>query len=173
MPHQRQVIRQAVRDLLVAADTGAADRVYGSRKLPWRNLDLPVLNVLTPDEESDDQGTAPRELTRKLTLVIEGWVTANEYVDDAMDALAYQVEQAMHADPDLGDAAVDLVLVSTDTQVGIEGDRQMGLVELTYLVTYRTLAPEPENDDDMDDFDTAVTDYDENGVARDVVEVSE
>lgn len=148
--HQRQAIRVKVRDLLVAGATVAGPRVFPSRVLPLRQLQLPSLAVYTTEEAvtADSLQTAPRELTRGLTLVIEGWVRAGavtdpdvEYVDDQLDDLADQVEQIMHADPYLGDTVGESILASTETEIVEEGERTMGLLVMTYNVTYRTLAP--------------------------------
>jgi hypothetical protein len=154
MSNERKAIRHAVRDLLDGT-TDAEDRVYASRILPLKKHTLPVITVYTLDEtvDADSVNTAPRELTRNLSLVIEAWVSPGEDPDDRMDDFAQQIEDVMHADPYLGGAVGESVLESTETELLIEGDREMGLVILTYAITYRTLAPAaPE---DLDDFERA------------------
>lgn len=170
--HQRTVIRHAVRDLLVAA--GVADgRVFASRVLPFRGQELPLVTVYTLDETTASEGsTAPRELTRTLPLVIEGWAAPGQNADDNMDALALEIETAMHADPFLGGEAADSILDATVMEVTEAGERQIGLVILTYTFTYRTLAPEPPADGEMDDFVTVGADHDAAGaVASDLFDV--
>jgi hypothetical protein len=177
MPHHRQLIRAAAVDMLTG-QTDAGSRVYRTRSLPVRKIPLPAISVYTLEElvtpESVD--TAPRELTRELPLLIEGWVRAGENVDDAMDELAVQIEAAMHADPYLRDTAAESILDSTVMEVIEDGDREMGLIVLTYAVTYRTLAPEaPTN---LDEFLTAPTKYRVPGTtdandAEDLIDVRE
>lgn len=153
MAHQRQVIRTAIRDLLDGA-TAAGARVYATRMIPLRRAELPSICVYTLEESvtADSLNTAPRELTRELPVVIECRVAPGANVDDAMDAIALEVETAMHADPYLGGACGESILDSTIMEVAVEGDRETGFVALTYQVTYRTFAPE--EPDGLDDFNT-------------------
>lgn len=148
--HQRQVIRTKVKDLLVAGATVAADRVFPSRILPLRALNLPAIAVYTNDDvvDPDSLQTSPRELTRELEVVIEGWVAAGavtdpavEQVDDLMDDLAEEIETIMHLDPYLGDTVSESILANTETEIVEEGARTLGLLLMTYSVTYRCLAP--------------------------------
>lgn len=158
MAHQRQLIRQAISQALIGAGTGAADRVYPSRKLPLRRPELPAIGVYILEEEVDDDSetTAPRELTRRAVVTIEANVLATDAVnvDDAMDAIALEIEAAMAADPSLGGQASDSILAATGIDLIDEGDRMTGLVILSYRVTYYTFAPEPPTDEELDDFET-------------------
>lgn len=155
--HQRQAIRAAVVAALLNV-TAAGTRVYPTRAIPYQaSQTLPVISVYTLDEDvdSDSRSTAPRELTRNVSLTIEAWVSPGDNADNAIDALALQIETAMHADPYFGGAAADSLLTSTVTEVLEESDRQLGWLALTYEVTYRTDAPEAMAGGDMDDFNTA------------------
>jgi hypothetical protein len=151
MPHQRTLIRGAVVAQLLGA-TAAGARVYPTRILPLRRIELPAISVYTLEEAvtAASLSTAPRELSRELPVMIEGWVAPGDNVDDAMDALALDIENAMHVDPYLADTAAESILDSTVMEVVEDGDRMMGLVVLTYAVTYRSLAPEAPTD--LDDF---------------------
>lgn len=160
MAHQRKVIRKAIANALVTAATAAEGRVYASRAIPLRRLDLPAIAVYTLTEEvtEDSAATAPRELERQLSVVIECWAAAAQYqlIDDVLDDLAEEVEAAMHADPYFGDACGDSILSSTEIELDDSGDRLLGLARLTYAVTYRQLAPAAQ---DLDDWRTAEIDY--------------
>lgn len=175
MPHQRQVIREAVHAALLGA-TSAGSRVYETRVVPNRLPELPALSVYALQDRVDQERsdtTAPRELQRELDLVVEGWVAAGGNADDAMDALALEVETAMHADPFFGGAAADSMLDSTSLEVLDEGDRFTGWFVMTYTVTYFTRAPAaPE---DLDDFETAGATHNlaNDNQAEDVFDVQE
>lgn len=140
--HQRKLIRDAV----VAALTGTTDagpRVKATRVEPNKSLGLPALAIYTSSEEidPDSMASAPRNLLRHLTLKVTGWVvdTAAVPADDAMDALAEQIEAAMEIDRYLGGAAgggAGSVLSATETGVLDEGDPLIGVVTLTYLIGY-------------------------------------
>lgn len=179
MSHPRKLIRHAIRDALDGA-TAAGARVYATRKLPLRRIELPAVTVWTLEESvaADSRESAPRELERELSVVIEGWVSvAGDAADDAMDDLAEQIEAAMNADRYLGDTAADSVLDSTAMEVVEDGDRLMGLVALSYSVTYYTEVAE--DGAPVDDFLTAEVTHDLGGnvhpdeVAVDLVTIQE
>jgi hypothetical protein len=164
--HQRTVIRRAIRDLLLDT-TAAEDRVYTTRMVPLRKADLPAISIYALTETVDDESveSSPRELIRELPVVIQGWVTQTEDVDDVMDALALEIETAMHADPYLGeDVASESILESTTMDVGRMGEREVGMVELTYLVTYLTYAPSAPSD--LDDFTTVAATHNVGGTVH-------
>lgn len=177
--HPRQIIREAVAGILDGA-TAAGSRVYRTRKIPHRREELPVINVYTLEESIDPESLnmSPRELQRDITLVLECWVSAaDDRVDDTMDALAEQVEAAMHADFYLSDTAADSMLQSTSLQVMEEGDRLLGMVALVYSVMRRDVVPAVP--DDLEDFLTAGVTHNlgnavhPDEVAEDVVTVQE
>lgn len=177
--HQRKLIRDRVVSLLRGA-TVAGQRVHANRFLPLTNRELPAILVYALDEaiDPDSRQTAPRELTRRLSLSVDGVVAAGSEgeIDDALDALSLQIETAMNRDPFLGTAAaaaaqppVDDTLVAdsmlADVEIGHEavGDRLVGRVAMTWEVTYQTLAPEPPADGDLADFRELDQDYDLGG----------
>lgn len=144
MAHPRKLVRDAVTALLTNA-TAAATRVFPTRIDPIRNSKLPAIAVYTPSEEivPEKSDTAPRELHRIVKLEIVGFVEHTSAVpaDDAMDAIAEQIEAAMDANRYLGGAAGDSVLESTLMQIREEDGRSdplVGMVTLTYAVEYRT-----------------------------------
>lgn len=145
MAHPRKLIRQAVVALLTNAATAAGVRVQGTRVEPHKKSQLPAISVYTLSEAVDPTSaeTAPRELTRAVKVEITGWVAHSDAlpVDDAMDDLAGQIEAAMDTDRYLSGAAGDSVLEGTEMQVVEEDGRSdplVGIVTLTYGVTYRT-----------------------------------
>lgn len=152
MAHQRKLIRHAVRDLLLAANTAAEDRVETTRVTTYRKGDLPAISVYTIDEAVDPKSktTAPRELTRDLKLHIEAWVAPGDDADDRMDDLAEQIEAVMDFNWKLSDTAADSILESCTMSVRPDGDAYQGLLTLIYAVTYRTNAPEAPTG--LDDF---------------------
>ena len=147
MAHPRKLIRHAVVAQLTNA-TAAGDRVQPTRVEPHRKRNLPAISVYTMHEPVDDASskTSPRELTREPRVEIAAWVVHSEAlpVDDAMDDLAEQIEAAMDADRFIGGAAGGSVLEETVMQVVDEDengrpiDPILGIVTLTYAVTYRT-----------------------------------
>jgi len=147
MAHQRSLIRSAVAALLVNANTSAGARVSATRVEPHQGRGLPAISVYTLSESLNDdlsRLSAPRELTRDLKLEIAAWVAHSDAfpVDDAMDAMAEQIEAVMSADRWLSGTAAESIYESTEMQV-VEDDGHsdplVGIVTLTYSVTYRTV----------------------------------
>lgn len=161
MASQRKAIRSAIVALLVSAGTSAGANVFPTRTVPYTALNLTAISVYTLEDNVEDSSasTSPRELTRRLSVVIEGWVDPGSSVDDAMDDFADEIEVAMHADRYLGGACADSILTSTVMESIEESDRELGWIALTYDVKYYTDAPAAVVDDDMDDFVTAHATY--------------
>jgi hypothetical protein len=156
MAHPRKLIRQAVVTRLTNA-TAAGTRVTATRFDPHKKSQLPAISVYSLAEPVDldaSANTAPREIARDLKIEIAAWVPHTEAVpvDDAMDDLAEQIEAAMDADPYLGGAAADSILEATEMEI-VEDDARtspvVGIITLTYSVTYRTSPAAPANLDDF------------------------
>jgi hypothetical protein len=137
--HPRQVLRQAVVDLLKRSNTAAGESVFPSREVPWRSVELPGIAVYSLEESSDRQHTEG-ELVRHVVLAIHAVVRLNELVDDALDELALQIEKAMAADQTLGGIAVSSFLSGTDISVDESTARPVGAIRLAYDVRYHTTA---------------------------------
>jgi hypothetical protein len=142
MAHQRQLIREAVKAQLLGK-TAALARVFETRVVPFKNLELPAVSVYILSEAVDAASklTAPRELTRTAQVAIEAAVKQGANADDAMDSIAMEIERALDADWTFGGTASDSILLSTDLETDDRGDMLVGLVRLTYAVTYFTDCP--------------------------------
>lgn len=141
--------RKAIRDAVVSALTNATDagaRVIPSRKAPVKGAELPQINVYTLSEETDPDSadTAPVELERHVSLVIDCWSNvAMADMEDALDALALQVETAWDIaddDPDslLAKATFWSWPASTEMGVIVEGDKPLGCAHMIYAVAYHS-----------------------------------
>ena len=161
MAHERKELREAIVSQLKGPSnnrTAAGARVYETRQGPLRTSELPALSVYIDSETvtEDSDKTAPRELTRIATVAIEGWCIATTAVDDALDALALEIETAMDVDLNLGLTAFDSVLSLSEFGIKLDGERPMGCVHLEYKVTYHTDLRVAVA---VDDFDTADIQY--------------
>lgn len=142
--HERQGIREAVVAALIGTAptyaTAAQARVTKTRMAPSKTAQLPAISVYTSDEAVNppSANTAPRELKRRVTVGIEAWVIASADVDDALDAIALQVETAMDVDSWLGGTVTDSVLLTTEMGLKLDGERPMGCVRLEYAADYFT-----------------------------------
>lgn len=145
MAHPRTLLREAVVAQLTDA-TAAGSRVYDTQIDPHRKGSLPAISVYTLSEpvEPDAANTAPRELTRVPNVEIAGWVSGGDgsAVARAMDNLAGEIEAAMDADRYFAGTAGESVLEGTEMEIRAENGRSdplIGIVVLTYSVTYRTI----------------------------------
>ncbi len=171
MSHERQDIRDAIVAQLVEAETSAGARVLKTRLEPVRTSQLPCLAVYTEDETVDPStaSTAPRELKRIVRVAITAFTVATENVDDALDDLALEVETAMDVDLNLDETAFDSVLLSTEYDLKMEGERPLGAIRLVYRVVYHTDIRTQEADEAREDLETVDVQYDLEG-SQDVLD---
>lgn len=98
MPHVRQQIRDAAITALLAANTGAATRVF---KLAKRDMltvaDLPCLVVSTGDEADIVREFANQMPPSRLSRPVDVQIEALAKTDDDADDLFAEVETALHA----------------------------------------------------------------------------
>lgn len=171
--HPRAEIRKAVAALLLGA-TAAGVSVAASRVAPWRVADLPAISVYCNEESTVVSQAAPREYERVVALVVEGAVMLDEGVDDAADALALEIEQAMNRDRRLGGKAGDVTLRETELLEAAIGNQPVAVVRLTFDALYHTDGFVTDN---IGDFREAGVDYslagqqDQNDRARDEIQL--
>lgn len=154
--------RREIRDAVVAALTGktvAESRIYKSRRAPIPTAKLPALCVYTDSETVDPAtvSTAPRELKRILTLVVEGWISADganaDQLDDLFDALALEIETAIDLDDSLGGTVFWCAPAATEFGVTVEGSRPMGCVHIEFTAVYHSELRTGTQDDERDNLD--------------------
>lgn len=134
--HPRQLIRVAAVAQLVGK-TAAQDRVFKTKVTPWKQQQMPGIAVYTLEEDN-----TPRlpDLDRDLTLSILGVVEHRDDVDvdDELDALALEIEDAVNADPTIGGTATLTFLSNTKIDLVDEQGRPVGAVRLNFTAKYRT-----------------------------------
>ena len=153
MSHPRTAIRDALVDRLkTKVDdvflTDAGDKIYGSRTKPLFDQFLPAIlvyarseNVIEERFASDGYGATKRE----LEIAFEAVVLGNEQVDDALDNIAKQIEDAFDGWEMPTRKADVMKLKSTEIDISIDGSKIYGAARLTYGITYYTSNKEPEN----------------------------
>lgn len=149
MAHVRRQIRERVGTTLTGLATTAA-RVYQTRTVSLPDSLLPALCIYTLSEASaSEHGDTPRSQMRELRLAIEGYARATADLDDTLDQIAVEVEEAMAADRTLNGLAFETELVAVEillakTQGEEGGDRQIGVARFIYAVRYQVVETDVE-----------------------------
>ena len=68
--------------------------------------------------------------------MIEAYVKANANYDDTIDTITEEVEEALYGDRLINNLALDSFLVNTDISYNGEGDNPLGIVVMTFQITY-------------------------------------
>jgi hypothetical protein len=136
-------VRKQIRDNIATVLTGLATtgtRVYKTRVYPLAAGKLPGLCIYTQSETSENSTlTRPRTKRRELDVVIEGYALKNSALDDELDKIAVEVEEALNIDVTRANKAKDTELISTEIDQAGEGETQAGIVRMTFRVVYFTL----------------------------------
>ena len=139
MAHVRKAIREHVVTTITSLATTGSN-VYETRYFPLQTGNLPALIVYTLDETVEDytiwQNT--RTQLRSLNLIIEAHCRGTANIDDTLDTIAEEVEEAMVTDISRGGNAKDTKLVSTEVDFDT-ASQKTGLMRLTYLISYNTV----------------------------------
>ena len=138
MTHPRQTIRESLVTLLTGLPlTGS--RVYGSRLSPVEEGSLPALRIYADREQASPlvihaQTTRERDITYRIEIVAR----ANADLDDALDAIAEQVEGALVAAADSTWLGGTLGALSTEIELSDDVSQPVGIARLG--ITINTFA---------------------------------
>ena len=139
MAHVRKSIREHVVTTVTSLSTTGSN-VYETRYFPLQTGNLPALIVYTLDETVEDYtlGQNTRTQFRALNLIIEAHCRGTANIDDTLDTIAEEVEEAMVTDVTRAGNAKDTKLVSTEIEFDT-ASQKTGLMRLTYLISYSTV----------------------------------
>ena len=135
---------------MLAALAGVTATLEASRTYPFGIEQLPSVNVLTGEEtiepDEDTLGGAYPNQVRSLAIDLECRVAVESttVIDDALDSLAYDIEQALSATPNLG-GVVDVWRYdgAADVELSDEFESPVALRTIGYLATYRVDVRDP------------------------------
>ena len=136
-------IRKSIRDNITTALTGlttTGSNVYQTRFYPLAEAKLPALTVYTKSEATE-YGTInpPRTQMRTLEVTVEAYVSGNSGVDDTLDTIAVEVEEALAADVTRGGNAKDTLITSFDADFSGDGENPVGVGRFSIQVVYVSL----------------------------------
>lgn len=143
MKHPRTLIREAVKERLVAQLPAidpriSANRISIHRSTPLFQAKLPAILIYTRDERIEDQPNADPGLRyRKLELSVE-IIASGEIAAEEADVLAQAVEAILDADETLGLLVEGIRLTRTEVDQGGEGDTPVLAARMSFEVSYWT-----------------------------------
>lgn len=142
--HVRKQIRNAAKGVLQGLGT-TGDRVFVSRVYPLDNAKLPGLLIFTPSEDSGREDS-PTDLMRDMTLQVHGVVRISENLEDELDDIALEVEQALDGLGLAGGLAKIYhgIQGTVSTLAGEDVDKPHGAIAMEFLYTYRTVTGSPD-----------------------------
>ena len=134
-------VRKQIRDSVTTAVTGLATtgtNVFQSRVYPNEAAKLPSLCVYTTTETAEVISLTPPRLMRTLEVVVEGYAKAKTGLDDTLDTIAVEVEEALAVDITRGGIAHQMKITGTEIGLNEEGEQPIGIIKMTFEVDYVT-----------------------------------
>ena len=120
--------------------TTTGSRVYQTRLFPLATAKLPGLCVYTRSETTEYASVGrPRTQVRDLEVLVEAYVKGTSSVDNTIDTIAVEVEEALYTDVTRGGNAKDTQITSFEVDYDGEGDQSIGVARFTISVTYVTV----------------------------------
>ena len=142
--HLRRQIRERAATTLTGLTTTGSN-VFQSRVYPMENAGLPGLCIYTTDEAIEIQSMGgTRNVSRDLTLIVEGYATDSANVDDTLDQIGKEIEIAMSGDITLNDLAQDSYLSSVEITLSGDGSTGIGKITHSYTVVYQNAENAPD-----------------------------
>ena len=142
--HLRRQIRERVATTLTGLSTTGSN-VFQSRIYPMESAGLPGLCVYTQEESVGIQSMGgTRNVSRDLTLIIEGYASASSNIDDTMDAIGKEVEVAMAGDIEINNLAQDSYLSGVEITLSGDGSNGIGKIAHSYTVVYQNAENAPD-----------------------------
>ena len=87
----------------------------------------------------------PRAQLRTLSLAVEGYAVATSSLDDTLDAISLEVEEALAADLTQNSLARDTRVSSVEIEYSDEGEQPVGVVRVDVEIDYVAAETDLEN----------------------------
>lgn len=133
-------IRQSIRDNVKTTLTGlgiTGDRVYANRIYPFLQQVSNGILIYTESESTEYLTMGrPRSQERTLTLKVEIYAKSTANLDNLIDDIALEIENALYTDPTRGGVATDTMIMNFDSDFNGDGDSPVGVGMLDVIVKY-------------------------------------
>lgn len=143
MAHLHTQIRTAVKTALTGlATTGA--RVWANRVHPLADSELPGLNITVDAESAEPMSIHPSALAeRTLTLSVQAAAKGRTGLDDTLDQIALEVEQALAAGVVVGGRTLQPIYTGMEFD-DAPLDAPSAVKRLSFSLTYHSAAGAPD-----------------------------
>lgn len=139
MAHVRKSIRDDVTTTLTGLTTTGSN-VFQTRLFPLGEAKLPALCIYTKNESSDYATlTTPRTQVRSLEVIVEAYVKGTGSIDDTLDTIAVEVEEALYTDLTRGGYAKDTQVTEFEADYSADGEQSVGMGRFTIAISYATV----------------------------------
>ena len=139
MAHVRTSIRNNIETTLTGLTTTGSN-VYVTRLFPLAAGKLPGLCIYTRNEAIRNSTVQPpRTQVRNLDVIVEAYVRGTGSIDDTIDTISVEVEEALATDVTRGGYAKDTNVTSFEVEYDGEGEQSIGVARFTISVDYVTL----------------------------------
>ena len=139
MAHVRKSIRDNITTTLTGLTTTGSN-VFQTRLFPIEESKVPALCIYTKSEESEYATlTTPRTQTRALEVMVEAYVKGTANLDNTIDTISVEVEEALATDVTRGGYAKDTRITSVDIDYSGEAEQSVGVARFTVAVDYATV----------------------------------
>jgi hypothetical protein len=139
MAHVRKNIRDNITTTLTGLTTTGSN-VFQTRLFPLGEAKLPALCIYTKNEGSDYATmTTPRTQIRSLEVIVEAYVKGTSAIDDTLDTIAVEVEEALYTDLTRGGYAKDTQVTEFEADYTADGEQSVGMGRFTIAITYATV----------------------------------
>ena len=137
MGNKRIEIREKLKELIQLDVNFTSVKVFTSRRSNnVQDEELPSITIVTSEEPVTPESLNRKRYIRKTELRLELRVTASDDVDDVMDDLLSKLEDFMITNSNLEGILLDSVQQTTETDIGVEGNKEIGLGVLVFECTY-------------------------------------
>lgn len=139
MAHVRKSIRDNVTTTLTGLTTTGSN-VFQTRLFPMEESKLPALAIYTKSETSDYSTiTPPRTQVRALEVIVEAYVKGTANIDNTIDTIAVEIEEALATDLTRGGYAKDTQVTETDIEFNGDAEQSVAIARFTVAVNYVTV----------------------------------
>lgn len=137
MANKRKEIRQKIKELL-SLDSNFTDvTIFSSRQTAIvHNQQLPSITVFVANEPVIPADMSKERYIRSPEITFEARTEETSNVDDILDDLMSKIENFMTTNRSVEGLLLDSVLQNSESDIGIEGTKEIGLGTVVYEGQY-------------------------------------